>query len=191
MRGEENRSLMLRTDGWWRILQHSDTNKRVDLSRGEGWRRSALVFINNPSVRWASNNPQRWSCCPPPDIGLLLSSSAHENASHAPHTCCTNTTRLTSRQLQRRRGAVRPEPGAMFRADHVTDERRHIRCWLSRKLLCLWILRGGIKLPRGAGGQQHGEKNIMKLKTSSRLVNAKNRSKKTGTHFITLDSSFT
>lgn len=38
-----------------------------------------------------------------------------------------------------------------------------------QEVLCLWILRGGYKLPRGADGQQQGEKNIMKLKISSRF----------------------
>lgn len=151
MQREENRSLMLRTDGCWRILQHS--NKRMALSRGEGWRWSALVFINNPSVRWASNSPQRWSACF--CLHTLLAPAAqtrpaHESAaSAAPRGCQTGARRHVQSRSHNQQEGAHPL---------LTEQ----------EVLCLWILRGVYKLPRGAGGQQ-GEKNIMKLKTSSRL----------------------
>lgn len=66
------------------------------------------------------------------------------------------------------RRAIRPEPGEVLR---------------------LWILRGGIKLPRGADGQQQDKKNIMKLKISCRFFRAAKLEKwNWKRHFSTLDS---
>lgn len=190
---------MLRIDGWWRILEHSDTNKRVDLSRGEGWRcmPSSSSIIHQCAELQTAHRGGR--------AALHLTSACFCLHAHTRAVRRTHDTLLTpaaqTRPAHETAASSAPQGCQTGAGCHVQS--RLCNQWrgggahrllTEQEVLCLSILRGGIKLPRGADGQQQGEKNIMKFKKIPpgflKLMNVRNPYKKTATHFITLDSSF-